>query len=258
MKKISRPLSILLSLLLLLSVSSAVQAAQTPDAVGDMTYSGNTYGCQWELDTNTGMMLISTREGTNCMMDDYFSDNQPWAEYAEFIRAVRIEDGVKNVGEYAFFGMNTIKSVYIGKTVETVGYSAFKGCDLAKVTIPDSVEEINNYAFQNNPRMTSVTIPATVDDIGVKAFGYQNDQKTDGFTIKGETGSEAEKYAKNNDFTFVTEGENFGATGTCTWRFEPYAGVLTIDGSGAMEDYVFDAEKDGTTAPWWDYTEQIQ
>ena len=260
MKTFKHSICILLSLLMLLSVCSAapfaVQAAQTSDAVGAF-YNGKTGGCNWLLNTSTGVMSITAREGENGKMADYISDNQPWYEYGDQITAVKIENGVKYIGDYSFFNMKNIISLTIGDTVETIGYSAFAGCDITSFTIPASVTEINDRAFVNNKNMTSATIPPTVTYIGAKAFGYNADQKIEYFDIYGYKGSKAEKYANNNGFQFFEIGAYNGTTGDCTWKFDPSTETLTVSGSGAMADYKWDNDTLSTDAPWWDYHDQI-
>ena len=58
------------------------------------------------------------------------------------------------------------------------------------------------------------------------------------------------------DSTAPTEpAEQYPYAGTCgkdlTWRFDPETGLLTIEGSGAMEDYTYN------TLPWRDYSHAI-
>ncbi len=85
--------------------------------------------------------------------------------------------------------------------------------NLNNITVPNSVTHIGNIAFYNCMNLTSVTIPDSVTFIGNYAFGYYSDYneeaeemkdyKINGFTIYGYTGTEAERYANDNGFTFI-------------------------------------------------------
>ena len=153
--------------------------------------------------------------------------------------------------------MSTIESLTIGITVESIGGSAFKGCNLSSVTIPASVEEIESSAFENNLNMFDVTIPLTVDYIGYYAFGYNNGEKRDDFTIYGYSGSAAQRYASAYDINFVELGAFSGTTGDCDWNFNQKTGVLTVSGIGAMADYEWSNDTHSANTPWWDYRTDI-
>lgn len=83
---------------------------------------------------------------------------------------------------------------------------AFYRCPkLEKVVIPSSVKEIRQYAFDECPKLKSAYIPETVTEIGNHAFGYimNSDwqlERVSDFTILTESGSAAEKYARENGF----------------------------------------------------------
>ena len=64
-----------------------------------------------------------------------------------------------------------IPSVIDGKSVTSIGYSAFDGCTgLTSITIPDGVTSIGWYAFRGCTGLTSITIPDSVTSIGESAF----------------------------------------------------------------------------------------
>ena len=77
-----------------------------------------------------------------------------------------------------------IPSEIDGKSVTSIGYKAFEGCT----------------------NLTSITIPDSVMSIGWGAFGYNDFDNIENFTIYGKTGSVAETYAKENEFKFVSTG----------------------------------------------------
>lgn len=76
---------------------------------------------------------------------------------------------------------------------------------MKNVTLNDGLEEIEFDAFSDTP-MTSITIPPSVKTIGNHAFGFDWTGKklTDDFTVYGEAGSEAQRYAEKYGFTFVS------------------------------------------------------
>ena len=103
-----------------------------------------------------------------------------------------------------------IETVIIEDGVTTIGDCAFGGCEvLTNINIPDSVTSIGLYAFYNCTSLTSITIPDSVTGIEDRALGYNwdsdswEDVKQPGFTIYGYTGTEAERYAKDNGFKFI-------------------------------------------------------
>ena len=84
---------------------------------------------------------------------------------------VTIPDGVKVIGEEAFYECSTLKSVTIPGSVVCIGKSAFENCEkLASVTIADGVKIIGSSAFQFCKKLTALTIPDSVTEIGWWAF----------------------------------------------------------------------------------------
>ena len=128
--------------------------------------------------------------------------------------AYTIKDGTKLIADYAFTFCGDLISVTIPGSVKAIGDSAFFTCEgLANVTIPDSVTSIGECAFYNCKSLKNILIPDSVIMIGDSAFGYCDYYfngfyhpirfKVDGFTVYGHTGSEAERYANENELEFV-------------------------------------------------------
>ena len=122
------------------------------------------------------------------------------------LTSVTIPGSVTSIQFEAFDGCTGLTSVTINNGVTSIGDEAFNGCTgLTSVIIPDSVTSIDYYAFEGCTGLTSVYIPDSVTSIGDKALGYYYNsgyKKVSGFTILGVKGSEAERYAKNNGFSF--------------------------------------------------------
>lgn len=135
-------------------------SSNTIIAMADTTASGscgaNGNNVSWSLDSN-GTLSIS---GNNQRMADYSSGTAPWYGYREQIKYVQIENGVINIGSYAFKDCYNIESVSFG-TIDTIGNNAFDSCTKLKHAIlPDSCTWIWGYAFQNCTSLQSAYVNA--------------------------------------------------------------------------------------------------
>ncbi|MBQ2784706.1 MAG: leucine-rich repeat domain-containing protein [Alistipes sp.] len=67
---------------------------------------------------------------------------------AEGITEYTIPESVTIIGEYAFYGCSSLKSITISESVTSIGEIAFYGCSsLTSITIPNSVTSIGEDAF---------------------------------------------------------------------------------------------------------------
>jgi hypothetical protein len=81
---------------------------------------------------------------------------------------------VVSIGKKAFFGCKKLKTVSIGKYVESVGVQAFFECtSMKKITIPSKVSKIGAQAFAKCKNLTQITIKSTLlkeKNVGKQAF----------------------------------------------------------------------------------------
>ena len=82
-----------------------------------------------------------------------------------------IPQDVTSIGNYAFYGCDSLESIIIGGNITKIGWSSFAYCKaLASVAIGDSVEEIGEGAFQGCIALKHVTIQEGLNLIGGLAF----------------------------------------------------------------------------------------
>lgn len=126
----------------------------------------------WSYDPYTAKLVISG-EGEMPDIDpqDEATYVESYFECAENARSVVIENGVANIGDYAFFRYSRLTSVEIADSVTEIGNGAFSGCgSLESIQLPEGVTEIGEYAFDGCYALKSIDIPDSVGVIGHCAF----------------------------------------------------------------------------------------
>ncbi|MBQ6021106.1 MAG: leucine-rich repeat protein, partial [Clostridia bacterium] len=85
-----------------------------------------------------------------------------------------VPEGVKIIGEKAFYGRSELERVGLPETVRIIDRFAFMSCSgLTELTLPADLEQIGNYAFSGCRKICALTIPGSVGIIGSNAF-YNN------------------------------------------------------------------------------------
>ena len=154
-----------------------------------------------------------------------------------------IPDGVKTIGEVAFYSCDGLTEIVIPDGVTTIGYGAFRDClNLKDITIPDSVTTIGDYVFT----FYSILIHYDGTEAQWKQLMTNN--------------PEAEYYLKNN-MVYCTD-KTVLPSGSCgdnlTWTYDVATGTLTISGTGDMYDFEYFSHFDEADNPWWTYSSKIK
>lgn len=90
-----------------------------------------------------------------------------------------LNDGIKTLGNYAFWNFRNLKNIIIPESVTNIGESAFHGCTaLSNLTLPDSITEIDGEAFSNCVSLGKVTLPKNLTLLGNDVFEYCNAEIT--------------------------------------------------------------------------------
>ena len=75
------------------------------------------------------------------------------------LKEVVIADGIKYIGEYAFYGHRKLKNITLPENIVSVGPWAFWNSGLELIELPDSIDYIGDGAFQNCANLQTITIP---------------------------------------------------------------------------------------------------
>ena len=140
-------------------------------------------------DSVTTIRYHAFRQCTS-LTDVYISDLKAWCEIKFFsemsnpfanahnlylngqkVTSLVIPDNITTLGDYTFFGCDSLTSATIPDGVASIGDHGFNGCtNLISITIPDSVTTIGEGAFARCTNLISITIPDSVTTIGQYAF----------------------------------------------------------------------------------------
>ncbi len=107
---------------------------------------------------------------------------------------VKVPNGVKNIGPYAFSDQE-IKKITLDKDLVVIGNGAFVGNNFAEITIPGKVESLGDNAFDYNIQRIVVENKGKIDDFsyyGMQTF-LEDVLIFDGKTKKTEKELELEK-----------------------------------------------------------------
>lgn len=124
----------------------------------------------WTYDETNKTLTISGN-GTMSDYSFYGSSVVPWNQYKYDIITVNIEEGVANIGSYAFESFSSLTTITIPNSVMSIGNSAFSDCTaLTSIILPNSITTIGSYSFYGCKKLLSITIPSSTETIGEYAF----------------------------------------------------------------------------------------
>lgn len=88
-------------------------------------------GTNLSLSIDDNGVLTITGTGS---MEDYTSAPPPWYSYRTNIKRAVIEDGVTNIGDFAFCECESLTDIYMGSGVSSISVLSFYGCPLSSIT----------------------------------------------------------------------------------------------------------------------------
>lgn len=90
----------------------------------------------------------------------------------EILRTIKLPQGIKGIGEKAFYGCISLTSIILPDGITSIGELAFSSCtSLTSIDLPDELTSIGKMAFNNCSSLTTVTCLATTPtSLGTDAF----------------------------------------------------------------------------------------
>ena len=113
----------------------------------------------WTLED--GVLTIS---GTGAFAGFYVDNGRKsyWEKHLDDIKKIVIENGITNVGSFAFDGCRNATEVFIPDSVVEVGYGAFTDCaSLETVVLPENITELY-LTFNGCSSLKNVTLPTAL------------------------------------------------------------------------------------------------
>ena len=137
---------------------------------GNMVYDSRE-GCNAIINTTTNTLVAGCK---NTNVPNTVSQIGDYAFYgADYLRSIEIPSGVTSIGSYAFYSCEYLKSVTISNTVVSIGSYAFRYSDyLTEVIFEENsqLKTIGSEAFYDCDGLTNIEIPSSVTLIGEYAF----------------------------------------------------------------------------------------
>lgn len=148
---------------LLFADSSVCQIGEDPripaDACGE--------NIKWSYEHETSTLAIG---GTGSTWDFEINDRRAWNGINGLPEHVVIEEGVTRIGNRAFTGNSSLKSVSLPSTLTAIGAYAFIDSALPEITLPANLTALEDGAFSGCRELKEISIPGGITRIGNSVF----------------------------------------------------------------------------------------
>lgn len=123
------------------------------------------------LDIDGIRYLLSEEEGVLTATVFRYLGSQTEVVIPDTITSEGREIPVVQVGDYAFYGCDTLQSVSFGSNLSHIGVGAFLGCSgLRDVSFSEGLRTIGNDAFSGCTSLELLSLPEGLEEIGQMAF----------------------------------------------------------------------------------------
>ena len=135
--------------------------------------------------------MLTNKEKTKIIAAPGAKPTQFSGSSTTYLTSITIPDQITEIGDYAFYGNPTLKTVNFHAGITRIGMGAFYETLLTRVSIPNPDCEIGNSCFSNSQvssislpqgrhvffycvNLTSISLPEGMEEIGMMCFGSCN------------------------------------------------------------------------------------
>lgn len=218
---LKRALAIVLTLITVMGASLSV-SAYTENVLIDEVGS---------FDEETGIFTV-----TQNIPDLRNPRSSEWFDIRNSIKSIVIENGVANVGNYAFNSCLYLESISFPATLERIGENVFshagkENTDALEIDLPGSLISIGKSAFSTS-NIKNIVIPGRVTYVGQNAFGSSNLESLEILSSSTAINNVAFANCKNLKTVKIPEGITIVQT-----AFQGCQSVETVYYTGSEESY---------------------
>ena len=140
----------------------SVKLPSTLKTIGDYAFEG--------CDCITSLVLPESLETVGRYAFSNLNADIPSHSYG-VLRTVTINDGCREIGDYAFAGNVHLQELDLPDSVESIGHGAFEECQILRtVKLPNGLEDLPNFAFSGCELLNSIDFGSSLRSIGYNAF----------------------------------------------------------------------------------------
>ena len=90
---------------------------------------------------------------------------QPWLNFQDEISTVYIDDRITNIPPNCFENCHYLTDIYIGNSVESIGFQSFLSTNVDEIVLPESVRFIDGFAFNYCQNLRVVVLPLALEEL---------------------------------------------------------------------------------------------